>query len=328
MILAGDIGGTSTRLGFFEFRQGQLIRVAEQVFPSREHRGLAEIAKSFLLGFELRVEHACFGIAGPVLNGRVIAPNLAWCVDAQELAEQLGLRHVTLINDLEANAYGIAALEEADCMLVKPGGARVPGNAAVISAGTGLGEAGLYWDGKWHHPFACEGGHCDFAPRNELEMELLTYLSQKFGRVSYERVLSGPGLHNIFEFLRDTNRGEVPAALFDEMRAGDPSVVISQYALSGHYDICVKALDLFVALYGAEAGNLALKMMATGGVYIGGGIAPQIIQKLNSLLFVEAFSAKGRLRSLLERVPVRVIMNDKTALFGAARCAARMAGLL
>jgi glucokinase len=328
MILAGDIGGTSTRLGFFEVRQGRLHSIIEQVYPSRNHQGLGEIASLFVASHKLKVQQACFGIAGPVLNGRVNTPNLAWFVDAALLAKELGLPSASLINDLEANAYGIAALEPGDMLVLRAGASGATGNAAVISAGTGLGEAGLYWDGRYHQPFACEGGHTDFGPRNELESALLDFLRGRFGHVSYERVVSGPGLLNIFEFLRDTKRGEVSATLAEELKAADPSMVISRAGLEGRYKICIQALDLFVSLYGAEAGNLALKVMATGGVYVGGGIAPQILEKMKSPLFLESFLDKARMRPLMERLPIRVILNDKTALLGAARCAARKGGLL
>jgi glucokinase len=243
-------------------------------------------------------------------------------VDAGHLAHELGVKTVDLLNDLEANAYGIAALEANDFVVLNHGAPNASGNAAVIAAGTGLGEAGLYWDGTQHHPFACEGGHADFAPQNELQVELLLYLRKKFGHVSWERVVSGPGLHNIYGFLRDTGRGEEPAWLVEAMRQKDPSAVISQAGLEGRSALCAQALDLFVLLYGAEAGNLALKIMATTGVFVGGGIAPKIIRKLQGPAFMEAFAAKGRFKWLLETIPVRVILNDKTALLGAARYAA------
>ncbi len=328
IILAGDIGGTSTRLGFFTVEQGHLRPMVEQVYASRQFKGLEQIVKTFVAANGGKVDHACIGIAGPVLNGRVTLPNLGWQVDAELIAKALAISQASLINDLEANAYGIGALQADDMVMVKAGLPGATGNGAVISAGTGLGEAGLYWDGKWHSPFACEGGHCDFAPRNQLETDLLCYLREKFGRVSYERVLSGPGLYNIFEFLRETQHGQVPTALVEEMSKLDSSLVISRAGLTGKYAICVQALDLFVSFYGAEAGNLALKLMATGGVYVGGGIAPQILEKLKSPTFTEAFLEKGRMRPLLERIPIYVILNDKTALLGAARCAARQFGLL
>jgi glucokinase len=321
MILAGDIGGTSTRLASFEVRNGRLSLVIEQTYPSREHSSLEEIAAGFIGAHELKVDCAGFGIAGPVRHGRVAATNLPWIVDAQVLARELKLKAVRLVNDLEANAHGIAGLQPEDFVPLNPGAPDAEGNQAVISAGTGLGEAGIYWDGQEYHPFACEGGHSDFAPRNDLEAELLGHLREKFGRVSYERILSGPGLLNIYEFLRDTGKGEQPAALAGEMRHTNPSAVISRAALEGRDELCVKALDLFVSVYGAEAGNLALKIMSTGGVFVGGGIAPKIIARLKGPAFLNAFTAKGRMQPLLEAMPVSVIMNEMTALLGAARCA-------
>ena len=299
----------------------------EQTFHSREFAGLGQIATAFLAQHCVKIDRACFGIAGPVQHGRVVTPNLPWVVDAQPLARELGVRALKLINDLEANAYGIATLEPNDFVTLNPGAPDATGNAAVISVGTGLGEAGLYWDGQDHRPFACEGGHADFAPRNQVEAELLQFLLARFQseqHVSYERVLSGPGLRLIYEFLRDTGRGEEPAWLSEAMREGDPSAVISNAALEGRSELCLEALDLFISFYGAEAGNLALKLMATGGVFLGGGIAPRIIKRLNGPQFLAAFTSKGRMQPLLEAMPVRVIMRDTTALLGAARCAAQM----
>jgi glucokinase len=244
-------------------------------------------------------------------------------VDGQQMAADLGVASITLINDLFANAHGIALLEESDFVILNPGVPNSTGNRALISAGTGLGEAGLYADGQGgYHPFPSEGGHVDFAPRNDLELDLLRYLMGRFEHVSYERVLSGPGLHNIYQFLRETGRGEEPAWLAEQIAQGDPSAAISKSALEGTSPICVQALDIFVSLYGAEAGNLALKVLATGGAYVGGGIAPKIIRKLSSTAFMKAFSAKGRIGSVLKDIPVRVITNDKAALLGAGRVAA------
>jgi glucokinase len=324
MILAGDIGGTSTRLALFEALDRRPLAVIEKKYSSREYSGLGEIAAAFVAEQRAKVRRACFGIAGPVQHGRVVTPNLPWVVDANLLARELGLPAVKLINDLEANAYGIAALEAGDFITLNAGAKGAEGNCAVISVGTGLGEAGLYWDGKRHHPFACEGGHADFAPRDELEAELLRYLGARFEHVSYERVLSGPGLRQIYDFLRDTGRGDEPAWLGEAMRQGDPSAAISTAGLEGRCRLCVIALDVFVSFYGAEAGNLALKTMATGGVYAGGGIAPRIIAKLQGPRFMAAFTAKGRMRPLMEAMPVRVIMKETAALLGAARCGLEM----
>lgn len=321
MILAGDIGATNSRLAFFSERGGRLEPVVEETYPSRDHANLETIVKTFVSAHDLPIDVACFGVAGPVRHGRSDTTNLSWDVDARELARALHLRSVRLLNDLEALAYGIAILAPDDFVTLNQGAADASGNAAVIAAGTGLGEAGLYWNGQQHLPFAGEGGHASFAPSDPLQIELLRFLCHEFGHVSWERVLSGPGLHNIYRFLRDTGRGEEPDWLSHKMQQDDPSAVISQAALADTSPLCRQALDQFVVLYGAEAGNLALKLMATAGVYIGGGIAPKIIRKLTDSTFMAAFVAKGRLKPLLQQIPVRIIMNDKVALQGAARFA-------
>jgi len=324
MILAGDIGGTNARLAFFEAANGNLRLVSSSVFPSREYATLDEIVVKFVDSSSIRPDAACFGIAGPVQQGHVKASNLPWLIDGQRLANEIKLKHAVLINDLEANAWGIAGLEPKDLVALNSVEGTPVGNQAVIAAGTGLGEAGMYWDGRQYHIFACEGGHGDFAPRNQLETELLGYLAARYEHVSYERIVSGPGLANVFEFLRDTKRGTVPAWLTEEMQHGAPAA-ISRAAMAGTSQICVDALDLFVAVYAAEAGNLALKLMATGGVYLGGGISPKILPKLQAPAFMQNFVSKGRMQRLLESIPVKVIINDQTALLGAARCAAARA---
>lgn len=321
MILAGDIGGTNARLALFTRQGEQLVPVVEDTFASREYPDLGTIVTTFVSTHEKPVDIACFGVAGPVRQGRTQATNLPWLVDAQQLAQVLRVGTVFLLNDLEACAHGIPLLTPDDCTVLNRGAADASGNAAVIAAGTGLGQAGLYWDGQQHHPFACEGGHASFAPNDPLQIELLGYLMCEFPHVSWERVVSGPGILSIYRFLRDTGRGEEPAWLAAEMQGQDPAAVISQAALAGTNALCEQALDLFVSLYGAEAGNMALKLMATGGVYIGGGIAPKIISKLAEPLFMQAFVDKGRLQPLVQDIPVYVIMNDKTALLGAARFA-------
>jgi glucokinase len=319
MILAGDIGGTNTRLALFE-RRGEDWRIRfEQTFPSRERPSLESTLEEFLAPHPVKITGASFGIAGPVRIGRCEATNLPWVVDAKNVAKRLRLPRVGLVNDLVANAHGICLLGSRDLVTLNKGARNASGNRALISAGTGLGEAGLLWDGQAHLPFASEGGHADFAPRNHLEMELLDYLMARHGRVSYERVLSGPGLANIYRFLRDSGKGQEPPWLAEQLGRGDPAPVISRLALAGESPLCSQALDLFVAIYGAEAGNHALKVMATGGVYLGGGIAPKIVARLKEPVFINAFKAKGRLGPLLLDIPVRVIMNPKTALLGAAR---------
>jgi glucokinase len=321
MILAGDIGGTHARLAYIQPHNGQLKLAAEGVFPSREHRGLDEIVAQFVESQATRPDVACFGVAGPVRNGRVETSNLPWTVEASRLARELNLPFAMLINDLEANAWGIASLAAEDLVPLNRVKVTPVGNQAVISAGTGLGEAGLFWDGKKYDIFASEGGHCDFAPCTELEIELLRYLTARFGHVSFERVVSGPGLVNVYRFLRDTHRGEEPKWLTDELAHGDAAAAISRNAMAGKTALAEQALDLWISIYGAEAGNLALKLMATGGVYLGGGIAPKLVSKLAGPLFMQAFLSKGRMQALLESIPVWVITNDKIALFGAARYA-------
>jgi len=321
MILAGDIGGTNARLAVFDVLDGRFSLISASVFPSREYSSLDEIVSKFVRTANVHPHAACFGVAGPVRNGRVEASNLPWIIESKRLAEELDLKKALLINDLEANAWGIAFLDPADLVSLNQVKGTPVGNQAVISAGTGLGEAGMYWDGTKHLVFASEGGHADFAPRNELETELLRYLRVRFGHVSYERIVSGPGLVNVFNFLRDTGRGVEPKWLADEMLHSDPAAAISRAAIDGKCGLSEQAIDLFVSIYGAEAGNLALKIMATGGIYLGGGIAPKMLPKLAGPLFMEGFLSKGRMQHLLEAIPVRVITNDRVALLGAARFA-------
>jgi glucokinase len=322
MILAGDIGGTNARLAFFDVVNGHFRLVSAAIFPSREYSGLDQIVTKFVETANVHADAACFGVAGPVRNGRVESTNLPWIIESKRLSNELRIKKALLINDLEANAWGIPVLDPTDVVALNHVNVNPVGNQAVISAGTGLGEAGMFWDGTQHQVFACEGGHTDFAPRNQLEIELLQYLQRLFGHVSYERAVSGPGLVNLFHFLRDTGRGEEPLWLAEEMMKSDPAAAISKAALENRCPMAEQAVDLFVSLYAAEAGNLALKLMATGGVYLGGGIAPKILTKLAGPLFMQSFVSKGRMQTLMEAMPVRVITNDKTALLGAARCAA------
>jgi glucokinase len=316
IVLAGDVGGTNARLALFDAVDGSLETVADARYASREHPGLAPIVRAFLDG-RPRPERATFGVAGPVRHGRVKATNLPWDVDAKDVAAAAGVATASLLNDLEANAWGLRAIPADDVVTLQTGAADAEGGQALIAAGTGLGEAGLFWDGRGRRPFASEGGHSTFAPRNELEIEMLQYLALEFGHVSWERVLSGPGLANIHSFLRRRVGAHEPPWLAEQMRAGDPSAAISRAGLEGKDEFCSAALDLFVDLYGAEAANLALKMLATGGVYVGGGIAPKILPRLQQR-FVAAFLDKGRMRPLLASMPVRVVTNDKAALLGAA----------
>jgi glucokinase len=326
MILAGDIGGTKVHLAFFEMRGPGLAIGVLDTFKSHEFKSLSAIVHAFVTTRKLNVECACFGVAGPVRGGRVEVTNLPWVIDSQDLARELNLKQAWLINDLEANAHGIAGLAPQDFVELNRGEANTVGNVAILSAGTGLGEAGLVWDGNRHLAIPSEGGHADFAPRTDVDMDLLRYLRRKLGQVSWENVLSGPGMLHVYEFLRDTSRASEPAWLKDEMARNDPPAVITRTALEGKSDLCAQALELFINYYGMEAGNLGLKMLATGGVYLGGGIAPRIVNKLREGGFLRAYIGQGRMKNLLAAMPVRVIMNDKAALIGAARYAAIRAG--
>src|SRR5215470_20013215 len=249
MILAGDIGGTNARLAYFQSQNGHLSLAAEGVFPSREHRGLDEIVAKFVESQNVHPELACFGVAGPVRNGKVETSNLPWTVEASRLAGELKLPSAMLINDLEANAWGIPSLGENDLVCLNRVKGTPVGNQAVISAGTGLGEAGLYWDGKGYDVFACEGGHCDFAPRTDLEIDLLRYLAARFGHVSFERIVSGPGLVNVYRFLRDTHRAEEPPWLAEQILHSDPGAAISQAAITGKSPLAEQALELWISIY-------------------------------------------------------------------------------
>ncbi len=329
MFLGGDVGGTNTRLAIFEEKSGRCALVREARYRAREHGGLAEIVRAFLKESGARPRAACLGVAGPVRDGRATATNLPWVIDGAELAREVGIADVWLLNDLEANAWGIRMLGAADVETLHAGVAGAAGNRAVISAGTGLGEAGLFWNGSEHLPFACEGGHADFAPFCELSVELWRSLRAQHEHVSWEHVLSGQGLRNIYEFLRDVQK--IPGKSFDELPAefvvaDDLPATIARAGLARVDRRSEMALHLLVSFYGAEAGNAALKFMATGGVYLGGGIAPKILPRLREGPFLEQFFAKGRLAPLLRTIPVHVITNDKTALLGAGLCALRRSG--
>lgn len=325
MILAGDIGGTNTRIALFD--QTSLHKpVAVEVYASQEEASLESILDHFLQKHAQAVELACFGVAGPVHDNRSTATNLPWMIDGAALATRLATQQVWVINDLAASAYGVAMVAAEGMSVLNAGAPDAVGNAAIIAAGTGLGEAGLFWDGRQHHPFASEGGHASFSPTNELEVELLRWLQGQWTHVSWERVLSGPGLANIYRFFKDTGRGEEPAWLRDEMQQGNAAAVISEAALAQRSELCVAVLDCFCRLYGSEASNLAMKLMATGGVYVAGGIAVKNFAKLRDGGFLEAFLGKGRMLPLLEAMPVRIILNEQLNLLGAARCALLRAG--
>ena len=317
MILAGDVGGTKVHLALYDFINGKLQYSRDERYPAKEYSGLEEIVKEFLSAD--KVTAACFGVPGPVRDGRLRLTNLPWTLDSRELSVSLGITHVFLINDLEANGYGVAELAADQIYTLSEGDASQIGNRALLAAGTGLGEGLLIWNGRSHTPYPSEGGHTDFGPRNEDEIDLLRFLKQKYnGRISYERVVSGMGLTNIYEFLREVRGIDEPAWLAERISTEDPNAVITELALAAKSEICEKALDMFVSAYGSEAGNLALKLLSVGGVYIGGGIAPRILEKLKDGIFMKAFTDKGRLSQLLINMPVRVILESRAALAGAA----------
>ena len=320
MILAGEIGATRTRLAAFETEGNRLNRAVEKNYMSQEHAGLSEIIDAFVKTEGILVHRACVGVAGPVRRGRSKISNLPWIIDSRDLAKQLKLDSVGMLNDLEAYAYGIDALDSKDFVTLNEGSEDAEGNRAVISARTGLGVAGLYWDGFRHHPFGCEGGHSDFAPRNELEMELLSYLQKKYGRISCERILSGPGIKNIYDFLKDTHKAEEPQSLKDQMAAtADAPALISQLATGGKAPICDQTMSIFVSIYGAETGNVALNFMSTGGIFIGGSVAAKNVPRMKDPIFMQSFLDKGRMVPLLKEMPVTIVLNDDSGLIGAAR---------
>src|SRR5262245_4971805 len=327
MFVAGDIGGTKTVLALFEEAGDDSLKlVRDETFKSKDHSSLEQILGKFLKGEKLKA--GCFGVAGAVIEGKAQTTNLPWSLDETVLARAIGAPRVKLLNDLEAAAYGMLHLQLPELVSLNPSaGPPRKGNVAVIAAGTGLGEAMLYWDGTRHHPLASEGGHCDFAPQDDLEIELLRYLREKFGgHVSYERVLSGPGYMNCYEFLRDRGYYPESAELKARLAASDPpSAAVTQLGIAGADPLCVATNDLFTAIYGAEAGNLALKCVAVGGVYVGGGIAPKMIQAIQKGPFLEAFLAKGRFQDrLMKDLPIFVATNPRAPLIGAAHYALRL----
>lgn len=322
MILAGDIGGTKVNLALFNRLEKGYHSIRSASYHSAKYGGLDKIIAEFLAAGSEKPSQACFGIAGPVIDREVHTTNLPWIIRAADLEQKFDIPVVHLLNDLEANAHGIFTLEDSDFLVLQAGSLDATGNAAVIAAGTGLGEAGLFWDGKKHRPFACEGGHSDFSPRNDVDIALLVHLLKKYPAAGWEHLLSGQGLVRIHEFLREHTGIPAPAWLEQEAREEDPAAAISRAGLEGKDAVCVQAVDLFAKYYAAEAGNLALKIMATGGVYIGGGIAPKMLPALQRVDFSFHFCDKPPMEKLLRKIPIKVILNDKTALLGAAHYAA------
>jgi len=337
MILACDVGGTKTNVALLEPNGAALDIVRLETYRSGEHSSLDEIVAAFVARGALPLEAAGFGVAGPVIGGRAVTTNLPWQVDAQRLADRLGLRSAVLLNDVEAHAWSVDLLAETDLVTLQPG-TPVGGTIGIVAAGTGFGVSALVKSAGAAVSIASEGGHADFAARTELEAELLAFLRARFGHVSVERVLSGPGLVNVYDFLLESSGANEAEWLRSALREGDPAATISRAAMEGRSETCARAVDLFLELYGAEAGNWALRTLATGGVYLGGGIAAKLLgpssqasdswRRRAGELFLGGFVGKGRLEPLLLTMPVRVIVNERAPLIGAARCAMTASGVL
>jgi glucokinase len=332
-VLSGDIGGTKTALAIHALAAGGApTLVRERTFPSRDYPGLEQVVAAFLAASDeriataagdARIAAAAFGIAGPVVDDAVTTTNLPWRVERRRLSDSLGGAPVRLMNDLESTAYGALFLAPDEVVTLNAGVAR-PGHRAVIAAGTGLGQGFLYWDGNRYAPIATEGGHADFASRTPLEDALLLYLRGRFTRVSYERVVSGPGVRNVFDFLAGELHRPVAAEIRARMTQEDPSAVIGAAAVAGTCATCREAVDLFFAAYGAQAGNLALTVMATGGVYVGGGIITKLLPLVAESAFMREFVGKGRYAPLMREIPVWIITNPRAALIGATHAACEL----
>lgn len=318
-MLVGDIGGTKTVLAIAEQKDDRVQIEHERRYTSGDFSALEDIVQAYTAEVEPHCTSGAFAVAGPVSAGRSQTTNLPWDIDARQIETQLGFDQVQLLNDLEAVAWGVDGLPNDALATLHEGEAGALGNACVIAAGTGLGQAGMYWDGKLHHPFATEGGHTDFAPRDERDFALYKHLAARHGRVSWERLVSGMGIANLYYFLIEWRNISVPAWLEKAIGEGDASAVIAREAAAGNDETCVETMNWFASLYGREAGNLALKHMALGGVFIGGGIAPKNLDLLRGPEFLEAFLDKGRMTPLMRRIPIRVILDQHVALIGAAR---------
>ncbi|MFZ3217989.1 MAG: glucokinase [Candidatus Acidiferrales bacterium] len=316
MILAGDLGGTKSNLGLFDVKGGKLVRVADKRYATQRHSGLEEITSDFLKGAGAQVTAASFGIAGPVVNNRVQATNFPWIVDGANLASHLHLDHVRLVNDVEAAAYGIGVMEPNELETIHEGVPSPRSTQIVIAAGTGLGEGILYWDGQKHVPMATEAGHADFAPNTQQQADLWKFLGVRHEFVSAEIILSGGGFQRVHEFVNPAVRH--PG--FDDGSV-DPAPEITRRGLTGECPVCAETLDLWVEIYGSEAGNLALRTVARGGIYIAGGIAVKVLPKLKTGKFAAAVKRKEKLESYLVQIPIHVVMNEECPLFGAASVA-------
>ncbi|RQP13821.1 MAG: glucokinase [Chryseobacterium sp.] len=318
-ILAGDIGGTKTHIGWFVSKDGGVELLNERVYPSMEYASFSDILREFIRDNKYEApDRICIGVSGPVINGKVITTNLPWSLDSALLQQEFRTERVDLINDLEATAYGLAGIDDEFLVSIYSGCKNMKGNVAILAPGTGLGEAGLFWDGEFLRPFATEGGHSEFSPRNNLEVEFYQFLMQIYGIVSWEHVISGPGLFNIYRFLRDIKKHEEPAWLTQRFEEDDPAAVINHTALRELHPACTLAMEMFVDFMAREAANLVLKLKATGGLLLGGGIPPKIYSFLNKDKFHSSFVMSDKMEHLLKDIPIKMILNSRTALEGAA----------
>ena len=322
-ILAGDIGGTKTNLSLYSLKEAKLHPLFEKSFLTRDFETFSKLMASLSDEKLPHIDSMCLGVAGPVTGGKVVGTNFHWFLEEEKLKNELNIPLVSLINDMEANAYGLAVLKDKDFRIIKEGEG-YKGNAALLSPGTGLGEAGMFWDGKTFHPFATEGGHCDFSPRDELDINFLKFLQQEFGHhVSWERIISGHGILNIYKFLRDYREVKEPKWFTKLMQEQEPAAVISQCAGEKRYPLCAEVMNLFQRYLAIETAQVALKFKATGGIYIGGGILPKIMGIFDSEKFNKDFLQMNRMNPLLEKMGIKVILNENSPMYGAAFYAAK-----
>ncbi|MDD3723542.1 MAG: glucokinase [Lutibacter sp.] len=317
IVLAADIGGTKTNLALFKIIDGKLESINEKSFQTKDYDSFTDLFNEFYVEDYANIDAICLGVAGPVIEGVVQGTNFPWIIDRKKISKELKVKSVFVINDLEANAYGLSTLQENDFETLIMG-ENLAGNAAIISPGTGLGEAGLFWDGKKYHPFATEGGHCSFSPQNSLDLEIFNFMRQKYGDVSWERLLSGQGIVDIHEILRQLRAIPMPVWFMEKFTKEDPAALITKTAIEKKDEVCIETMAIFMRYLATEASQMALKLKATGGIFIGGGIVPKIIKGIDKELFTNNFVQSGRMASLLEMMPVKVILNEKTPLLGAA----------
>lgn len=317
VILAGDIGGTKANISVFKLHKGILSPVFAKTFATKKFSSFGELYNKLKAEELPTIDSICLGVAGPVIDGKVSGTNFSWDLDANQIKKELGIKEVSLINDLEANAYGLAVLKEEDLLNIKKGKSG-NGNCAIISPGTGLGEAGLYWDGKEYHPFATEGGHCDFSAKTDLDISLLKFLRERYGIVSWEKILSGSGIVDLYRFLLHHRSIEEPGWFTERLEREDPAALISSCAKEGSYGTCRDAMELFFKYLATEAAQVALKFKATGGIYFGGGILPKNLELINEEKFTAHFLEMDRMRPLLENIPINIILNENSPKYGTA----------